>query len=140
MKSFWKGFCLRGLMVSCAGPILVAIIYVCIAASGNLISLTPYEVCTAIVSSAIMAFVAAGITAIYTIEKLPLIWAVLVHAGILYVDYLAGYLLNAWLPFAWKSVGIFTGSYIVGYALIWLCIYLGIRRRTKKINEQIQSL
>ena len=140
MKDFWKEFCKRGLLVSCAGPLIVGIVYVCVAASGNLTSLTPYEVCVAIVSSSVMTFVAAGITAIYTIESMPLIKAVLLHAVILYIDYLALYLLNSWLPLKVSTIAIFTSIYVVGYAIIWLCIYLVMRKHTEKLNRKIKGL
>ena len=127
-------------MASCGGPLIVAIVYSCIAASGNLTSLTPNEVCVAIVSSAVMVFVAAGITAIYTVENMPLIKAVLLHGVILYIDYLAIYLLNSWLPMKLSTIVIFTAIFVVGYAIIWLCIYMGTRKHTEKINRQIKSL
>ncbi len=140
MKNFWKQFVLRGLMVCCAGPLIVAIIYLCINASGNLKSLTPSEVATAIFSSAIMAFIAGGITAIYTIENMPLNKALLLHGLILYVDYLAVYLLNSWLPLKVITIAMFTVIYVVTYSIISLWIYLATRKRTEKINKQIQSL
>lgn len=140
MKQFWKQFFQRGLLVCCGGPLIVAIIYMCISASGNLTSLTPNEVAMAIISSTVMVFIAAGITAIYTVEKLPLITAVLLHGLILYADYLVFYLLNAWMPLKPCSIAIFTVIFIVGYAIIWLCIYMSLRKRTEKINKQIQSL
>ncbi len=140
MKNFWKEFVHRGLLVCCAGPLIVAIIYMCISASGNLTSLTPNEVCMAIFSSAVMAFVAGGITAIYTIENMPLIKALLLHGLILYIDYLGVYLLNSWIPLKVITITIFTVIYVVTFAIIGLCIYLTNRKRTEKINKQIQSL
>ncbi len=140
MKRFWKEFCKRGLLVSCSGPLIVAIVYACIGASGNLTSLTPNEVCIAIISSAVMAFVAGGITAIYTVEKMPLVKTVLLHGAVLYIDYLAMYLLNRWMPLKMSTIAIFTAIFVGGYAIISLCIYLVTRRHTEKINRQIQSL
>jgi hypothetical protein len=72
---------------------------------------------------------------IYTVESLPLPMAILIHAGVLYLDYLLIYLLNSWLPRS--AIGMFTAIFAAGYALVWLVIYLCIRANTKKINEKI---
>lgn len=140
MKQFWKQFLQRGLLVCCGGPLIVALIYMSISVCGNLTSLTPKEVCMAIISSAVMAFVAGGITAIYTVETIPLIKALLLHGLILYVDYLLLYLLNSWIPLKLITIVMFTVIYVVTFAIISLWIYLATRKRTEKLNEQIKSL
>jgi len=37
------------------------------------------------------------------------------------------YLLNDRIPRELTAIGIFTAIFVVGYALVWLCIYLCIR-------------
>ena len=90
-----------------------------------------------IVSITVMAFIAAGITMIYQVESLPLSMAILIHGGVLYLDYLMIYLLNSWLP--GNAVGIFTIIFFAGFALVWLVIYLCIRVKTKKLNEKMKA-
>ena len=97
------------------------------------------EVCTGIFSLSALAFVAGGMNAIYQIERLPLMAAIFIHGGVLYIGYLCTYLLNDWL--AWGSIPIlvFSGIFIVGYFVIWAIIYSIIRKNTAKINEMLKK-
>ena len=135
MKKYILEFVKRGLMAAAGGPVVLAIIYGVLSRTGAVISLAPGEVCLGILSVTIMAFIIAGISVIYTVESLPLPTAILIHVGVLYLDYLLVYLLNNWLPRS--AVGMFTAIFAVGYALIWLVIYLCIRNSTKKLNEKM---
>ena len=52
-------------MIACAGgPIVLAIIYGIIGATGEVTSLTPQEVCLGILTITLLAFTVAGMTAI----------------------------------------------------------------------------
>ena len=139
MKTYVSEFLKRGLMAAAGGPVVLAIIYGILGAVGVIKSLSPGEVCMGILTVTLMAFIAAGITVVYTIEQLPLISAILLHAGVLYLDYLIMYLLNAWIPRDLSGIGIFTAIFAVGYALIWLCIYYSIRANTKRLNQRLLS-
>ncbi len=124
----------RGLMAASGGPVILSIIYGTLGAKGIVQSLTPQEVSVGIVTIALMAFIAAGISVIYQVERLPLLAASLIHAAALYADYLLIYLLNDWLTSDLVSIGIFTAIFVGGYLLIWLCIWLSIRAKTRKLN------
>ena len=137
MKAFWKDFVLRGLMVAAGGPVVLAIVYGILGATGTAQALTPSEVCMGILTITVMAFVAAGITAIYQTERLPLMGRILIHAAVLYADYLFMYLLNSWMPRNWSTIGIFTGIFAGGFALIWLGIYFSIRSKTAAVNKNL---
>lgn len=139
MKTFSKEFFHRGLLAAAGGPIVLAIVYGILGATGVADSLTPREVCAGILSVTLMAFIAAGITAIYVTERLPLICAILLHAGVLYLDYLLMYFLNNWLPRDLTAIGIFTAIFAVGFALVWLFIYLAIRNKTARINRKLKE-
>lgn len=139
MKKFWKDFILRGLVACAGGPVILAIIYGILGATGAVQTLTPIEVCMGVLTVTVMAFVAAGITAIYQGERLPLLLRILIHAAVLYADYLFMYLLNSWIPKNWGAIGIFTGSFLLGFALIWLVIYLSIRSKTDKLNKKLSK-
>lgn len=135
MKKCVLEFVKRGLMAAAGGPVLLAIIYGVLGATDTVTALSPSEVCAGILSITVMAFVAAGITMIYTVERLPLPTAILSHAGVLYLDYLMVYLLNSWLPRS--AIGVFTAVFFVGFALVWLVIYLCIRAKTRALNEKM---
>jgi len=129
----------RGLMTAAGGPVILACIYGILGATDAVAVLTPGEVCMGILSITLMGFIAAGITTIYTVESLPLISAILIHAGVLYLDYLLVYLLNSWIPRNSQGIGIFTACFTAGYALIWLVIYLCIRTNTEKLNKKMKQ-
>ncbi len=139
MKNAVKEFFKRGLMACAGGPVVMAIIYGVLGATGAVTSVAPEKVCVEILTVTAMAFIAAGITVVYIIEKLPLVWAILLHALALYVDYLGVYLLNNWIPRRASTIGIFTAIYVVGYAIIWVCIYCSTRKKTKQINQRINN-
>lgn len=138
-KEYIFEFLKRGLMAAAGGPVVLAIVYGILGYAGVVESLTPQEVATGILTVTLMAFIAAGITMVYQVERLPLISAILLHAGVLYADYLMMYLLNSWIPRDLTAIGVFTAIFVVGYALVWLCIYLCIRSKTDDINKKLQA-
>lgn len=139
MKTFWKEFLLRGLLCAGGGPIVLAIIYGIMGATGTAEYFTPNEVCMGILTITLLAFVVAGMTAIYQMEQLPLPIMILLHAGALYIAYILTYLINGWLLRELTPILVFTGIFVVGYALIWLIIYCIERDKIKKINKMLNS-
>ena len=139
MKTFWKEFLLRGLLCAGGGPIVLAIIYGIIGATGTAEYFTPNEVCMGILTITLLAFVVAGMTAIYQMEQLPLPIMILLHGGALYIAYILTYLINGWLLRELTPILVFTGIFVVGYALIWLIIYCIERDKIKKINKMLNS-
>ena len=139
MKKFWKEFFLRGLTCAAGGPVVLAIIYGILGATGAAESLSPREVCFGILSITLLAFIAAGMTAIYQMEQLPLPSMILLHGGALYIAYILTYLINGWLQSQLQAILIFTGIFIAGYALIWLIIYLIERRKAEKLNKLLKD-
>ena len=137
MKKYWKEFVIRGL-VSCGfGPIILAIVYGILGATGVAETLTAAEVCKGILTIALMAFIAGGVTAVYQMEELPLFLAILIHGIALYLDYLMLYLVNGWIAEGVKPLLIFTGIFVVGYALTWAVIYAIIRKDAQKVSRQL---
>lgn len=139
MKKFMIEFLKRGLMAAAGGPVILAIIYACLGSAGVVEALTPAEVCRGILSVTLMAFIAAGITGIYTQEQLPLVSAIFLHGGVLYLDYLIMYLLNDWIPGDPTSLGVFTAIFVAGYALVWLCIYWITKANAKQLTGKLNT-
>ena len=139
MKKYVLEFIKRGLMAASGGPIILAIVYGILGATGKATSFTPNEVCMGTLTITLMAFVAAGISIVYQMEQLPLASAIAIHAGVLYLDYLVMYLLNSWIPRDWTGIGIFTAIFAVGYGLVWVCIYFGIKAKTDRINRKLRG-
>ena len=139
MKKFWKEFLFRGLICAGGGPLILAIIYGILGATGAAESFTPKEVSLGIVSIMMLAFIAAGMTAIYQMEQLPLPTMILLHGGALYIAYILTYLLNGWLQNQLTPILIFTGIFIVCYAIIWLIIYWIEKSKIAKLNKLLNK-
>ena len=77
--------------------------------------------------------------AIYQIEQLPLMVAILIHGGVLYICYLGTYLLNNWLDFGVLPIVVFSAIFVVGYIVIWAIIYSIIKRNTAKLNKMLEQ-
>ena len=137
MKRFWKEFCLRGLLAASGGPIVLAIIYGILGATGAATHFTPREVCMGILTITLLAFIVAGMTAIYQLEQLPLATMILLHGLALYIAYLITYLMNGWLKNQLIPVLVFTGIFIAGYAVIWGIIYCVTKNATKDLNKKL---
>ena len=139
MKKHVLNFVQRGLMAAVFGPVILAVIYGILGATGAVESFTPGEVCKGILTISLTAFIAAGITMIYAVESLPLISAILIHAGVLYLDYLMIYFVNDWMPRNLTAIGIFTAIFAVGFAVIWIAIYFFTKTRTDQLNRKLHT-
>lgn len=139
MKKFAKEFLFRGLLAASGGPVVLAIIYGILGAVGTVTSLSPGEVCMGILTVTVLAFIVAGMTAIYQQEQLPLASAILIHGAALYAAYIMIYLLNGWLKQQLIPILVFSVIFITGYALIWLCVYCFTRARTERINRKLRG-
>lgn len=135
MKSFLKEFFKRGFISAWGGPFVLAIIYYCVGYFEGIENIPVNEVSLGIISITIMAFIAGGITAIYQNDILPLVSSIMIHAAVLYLDYLIMYLFNDWIPRNGEAIGIFSTIFVLGYALIWLFIYLFSKNKIEKINR-----
>ena len=137
MKKHVKDFCKRGMLAAWGGPVIMAFVWLCLKASGVVETLTVDQAVLGIISTTMMAFIAAGVSTVYQIETLPKPIAALIQMAVLYVDYMGIYLLNGWLPA--EKIGMFTLIFIAAFAVIWLIIYLSIRMKVNRINQKMQA-
>lgn len=135
MKSFFKEFLKRGFVSAWGGPFILAVIYYIVGRIEGIENLSVGEVSVGILSITVMAFIAGGITAIYQSEKIPVVSSALIHAAVLYLDYLIMYLMNDWIPKNAEALGIFTVIFAAGFAFVWLIIYLCSRRKIDDLNR-----
>ena len=139
MKKHIGEFIRRG-VVSCGfGPIVLAVLYLVLQQQGVVQTLTVDQVCLGIFSLSALAFVAGGMNFIYQIEQLPLMVAISIHGGVLYISYLATYLLNDWLERGLAPILVFSGIFVLGYLVIWAVIYSIMKNRTAKVNEMLKK-
>lgn len=139
MKRNVLDFCRRGLIACGFGPIVLAILYLILQNYGVLQTLTINQVCLGIFSLSALAFIAGGMNAIYQLEQLPLMVAILIHGSVLYISYLGTYLLNDWLEWGVTPILVFSGIFVFGYLAIWAIIYSITKKRTERINEILKK-
>ena len=139
MKKFWKEFLFRGLICASGGPLVLAIIYGILGTTGTMVEISPTDVCMAIVTITLLAFIAAGMTAIYQMEQLPLPIMILLHGGALYIAYIITYLMNGWLQKSLIPILVFSGIFIAGYALVWLIVYYVEKYKAEKLNKLLKG-
>ena len=139
MKKFLKEFLFRGLICAGGGPLVLAVIYGVLGATGTAETVPTTEVCLGILTITLLAFIAAGMTAVYQMEQLPLPMMILLHGGALYIAYILTYLINGWLQTALIPILVFTGIFIVGYALIWLTIYCIEKKKAETLNKLLKK-
>ena len=137
-KNIWE-FIRRGMTACGIGPIVLAILYLILQHQGRLQTLTVNQVCLGIFSISILAFVAGGMNVVYQMERLPLMAAITIHGGVLYISYLITYLVNDWLQWGVTEILVFSGIFVLGYIIIWLIIYSIIKRNTEEINKVLQE-
>ena len=139
MKNVLLGFLRRGVAACGLGPVVLAVLYLILQRTGAVEYLTVNEVCVGIFSLMALAFVAGGMNVIYQIERLPLMIGILIHGSVLYISYLAVYLINGWLQSGAVPILMFTGIFVAGYFIIWAIIYSITRRNTEKINDLLKK-
>ena len=139
MKKKVLEFFRRGLIACGFGPIVLAVLYLILQHQGVLETLTVKEVCLGIFSLSALAFIAGGMNVIYQVERLPLMLAILIHGGILYISYLATYLINDWLDRSIIPILVFTGIFVLTYLAVWAFIYSVTKRNTERVNEMLQQ-
>ena len=139
MRSFWKQFCLRGLVAMGFGPLVLAVIYLGVGLSGTAETVPLLDAARGMLSLSALAFLCGGIGAIYTVEKLPAVTAALLHGAVLYAGYLILYLFNDWIPRNTAALAIFTVIFVAVYAVIWAGIYLFNRRAAANITRKLRQ-
>ena len=139
MKKYILEFFRRGLIAAGFGPIILAMLYLVLQSNGVVDTLTVNEVCIGIFSLFSLAFVAGGMNVVYQIERLPLMVAILIHGGALYVSYLVTYLLNGWLEKGTAPILVFSVIFVLGYLAVWAVIYFTTKKRTERLNEILKT-
>ena len=139
MKQHILEFGRRGLIACGFGPLVLVVLYLILQRSGVIDTLTVREVCLGIVSLSALAFVAGGMNIVYQVERLPLPVAILLHGSVLYIAYLATYLVNGWLAQGVGPLLAFSAIFVLGFLVIWAVIFGATKRRTAKVNKILKK-
>ncbi|MBQ7302797.1 MAG: DUF3021 domain-containing protein [Clostridia bacterium] len=138
-NKYVRTFLQRGMTFGGFGPIVAGIVYAVLAHTVPEFTLTGGEVCLAIVSTYLLAFLQAGASVFPQIEHWPLAKTLACHFATLYAAYTACYLINTWIPFVPEVLLVFTGIFAAVYAVVWLIVYLSVRAASKKYNRKLQG-
>ena len=65
--------------------------------------------------------------------------AIFIHGGVLYISYLATYLINGWLKWGMTPILVFSGVFILGYFTVGGIIYFITKRNAGKLNEMLKK-
>ena len=139
MKRHVLEFFKRGMLVMGWGPICMAVVFLILWKCGVVAIVTTGEMVLGILTVSLMAFFAGGIGVVYQIERLPLLYAFLIHFVTLYLDYVAIYLVNGWLADGIIPFLVFTAIFIAGFLLIWCVVYCITRADVEKMNYDIKK-
>jgi hypothetical protein len=138
MNKYLKIFLHRGLVFGGFGPIVVGIVYLILQNTLEDFSLSGGEVCTAIISTYLLAFVHAGASVFNGIEEWGLARSLGSHFAALYIAYSICYLINSWIPFDLNVFLIYTAVFAIGYFAVWFTVVMVIKISTRKLNEKLK--
>lgn len=139
LKKYFKDFLLRGLVSMGFGPIILSIVYGILGLCGVVDKLAVNDVVLGFLSITALAFLCGGMTVVYQIEEIGISKAITLHGIALYVAYAVVYITNNWLKDGLIPFLIFTVIFVIGYALVWLVIYLITKRGTDSLNKKIKT-
>lgn len=137
MNKYVKSFLIRGMIFAGFGPIVVGIVYAVLQNTLSGFALSGGEVCLAIISTYVLAFLQAGATVFNQIEEWPITKSLMLHFATLYIAYTACYLINTWIPFKFEILLIFTAIFAIIYLVIWITVFLCVKASAKKFNAKI---
>ncbi len=140
MNIYFKTFIQRGAAFGGLGPMIAGIIYVILEHTVEGFSLSGTEVCLAIISTYLLAFIQAGASVFNQIDEWPVMKSLLCHFSLIYVAYSLCYVVNSWIPFEPMVLAIFTAIFVVTYLIIWFVVYLCVKASSKKLNSRIKSI
>ena len=139
MNRYLKDFFHRGLIFGGFGPIVTAIVFMCISLADEGFSLTANQILLATVSSYLIAFIQAGVTVFNQIEHWSTVKSLLCHFVTLYAAYSVCYVVNSWIPFEPMVLVMFSVIFAVLFFVIWTIVYLSVRATSKRFNSQLKG-
>ena len=137
MNKYVKKFLHRGLVFGGFGPIVAGIVYLILQNTLEDFSLGGGEVCMAIVSTYLIAFVHAGASVFNSIEEWGLAKSLGFHFGALYLAYALCYLVNSWIPRNIEGFLGFTLVFAAIYFAVWIIVVISIKAASKRFNDRL---
>ncbi len=138
MKNYVKIYFHRGLLFAGFGPVITGIVFLFLNHTLEDFSLSGAEVCLAIISTYLLAFIHAGASVFNQIEEWPLAKSLFCHFVSIYLAYSLCYLINSWIPFEPMVLLIFTAIFVVTYFIIWISVYFSVKAASKRFNTLLK--
>ena len=138
MNKYLKEFFHRGLLFGGFGPIVMGIIYLILSYGIDGFSIEGREAFWAILSTYLLAFVHAGASIFNQIESWPISKSLLFHFTTLYFAYTICYLVNSWIPFNIRFLGVFTAIFVVVYFIVWITVYIAVKTYERRLNARLK--
>ena len=139
MNKYVKMFLQRGLIFGGFGPIVLGIVYFVLQNTLAGFSLGGGEVCMAIISIYLLAFVHAGASVFNGIEEWGLAKSFAWHFAVLYIAYAGCYILNGWIPRSPAGFAIFTGVFVAIYLVIWATVVICVKTASRNFNKRLKN-
>ncbi|MBE6729728.1 MAG: DUF3021 domain-containing protein [Ruminococcaceae bacterium] len=137
MNRYVKSFLGRGAVFGGFGPIILGIIYFITEKCSTNFSINGKEVFLGIISVYLLAFVQAGASVFNQIEEWSMAKSLFLHLTTLYIAYALCYVVNTWIPFKIKILGIFTAIFLIIYFVVWFTVYFTMKISSKKMNSKL---
>ena len=134
MNKYVKEFCIRGLVFSGLGPIVLGIVLMILGFCHVEIKMEGWQIFLCIFSTLLLAFVQAGSSVFEQVESWSTLKSLFWHLLSIYAVYLFAYLVNNWIPLMWEVILIFSATVIVTFLIIWLICYLASKKTKKELN------
>ena len=138
MNRYVKSFLQRGLAFGGFGPVVMGIVYLVLENTLENFSLGGGEVCLAIVSTYLLAFVHAGASVFNGIEEWGLAKSIGFHFGALYLAYSVCYLINSWIPCTLAGFAGFTAVFVAVYVAVWITVVICIKAASRDFNKRLK--
>ncbi len=134
-----KIFLHRGLLFAGFGPVVMGIVLFILSKTGVAPSFSGGEILVGILSTYILAFVHAGASVFYQIDRWPPLRSLLTHSLTLWAVYVGCYFLNNWIPRSLPAVLWFTLLFFMTYLVVYLAVYISLAASARRLNEKIKS-
>ena len=138
MKGIVKKFCFRGLIFSGFGPLIYGIVMLIVYLANVDTMCSGLVIFKGIISTYFLGFICAGVSVVWSIDRLSIGVASLIQCSCLYVCYLIVYLVNNWIPRNPLFVLYFSIIFIATYVIIWLITYFIEKARAKKLTNHLK--
>ncbi len=135
MRNYFKTALRQGVFFGGFGPLITGIIYASVATAHPGLTFSGGQICLAIFSTYLLAFVQAAAGIFHQIESWSPMRSLICHFSVTYLSYILCYLVNSWIPFRPGVMLIFTVCFVAAYLAVWLITWLSIRAYHRSLNQ-----